>query len=268
MSNNADSIFKKGSKTYYFSSLFFPKKIREKVTTLYAYVRTVDDFVDTVPPNKESFISYKKDTQKAESSNEIVNNFLILAKENGFQKDWIDAFLSAMEHDLNTSTYDTFKELESYIYGSANVIGYMMSALMNLPEKAFIYAGLQGKAMQLINFIRDIKEDTDLGRTYIPLKDMELYNVSSLQPKTSDEQYNFSRLIQFEIERYYRIQEEAQKGYMYIPKQYLIPIKTAADLYKWTAKKIYANPMIVFEKKVKPSKLYMTRTIITNYITL
>lgn len=268
MNKKADDIFKKGSTTYYFSSIFFPPEIREKVTTLYAYVRTVDDFVDTQPADSQAFFSYKDATLHGETTDEIIQNFLNLSKENNFQKKWISAFLNSMELDLNKKTYSNFEELEAYMYGSANVIGYMMASIMKLSSTAYEYAGLQGKAMQLINFIRDIKEDYQLGRVYIPQDDMQLFNVDTIIPHTSTQKSNFIRLVQFEIERYFQIQNAAEKGYHYIPKRYLIPIKTAAKMYYWTAKKIYENPLVVLEQKLKPSKLRIMTNVIKNCITL
>ncbi|MEN2975104.1 MAG: hypothetical protein ABDH32_05955 [Candidatus Caldarchaeales archaeon] len=61
-------------------------------------------------------------------------------------------------------------------------------------------------------------------------------------------------------------QDFAEKGYKYIPYRYLIPIKTAADMYKLTAKIIYRNPMILFRRKVKPQKIKIVTTAIINSI--
>ena len=268
MNSKAQQIFKKGSTTYYVSSIFFPVEIREKVTTLYAYVRTIDDFVDALPADEKSFIKYKDATINKKSGINIVDHFLQLSDTYHFQREWIHAFLNSMELDLDKTTYKDFHELEAYMFGSANVIGYMMSSIMGLPEEAYAYAGLQGKAMQLMNFIRDIKEDYELGRIYIPQEDMNLFNVNSIIPKTKLEQEATIRLIQFEIKRYFKIQQEAEKGYKYIPKRYLIPIKTAARMYYWTAKKIYENPLLVFEKKLKPSKTRIVATIIKHSLSL
>jgi phytoene synthase len=57
---------------------------------------------------------------------------------------------------------------------------------------------------------------------------------------------------------------EAEKDFKYIPRRYLIPIKTASDMYKWTAAKIRENPFIIFKEKVKPSKLRIIMDIIKN----
>ena len=81
-----------------------------------------------------------------------------------FEPQWIEAFLDAMEADLHKKTYHTIDELLAYIYGSAEVVGLMMAQIMNLPESSWEAAKAQRKAMQLINFIRDIAEDNQLGR--------------------------------------------------------------------------------------------------------
>ena len=271
MTDNPDKIFKQGSTTYYVSSIFFPPDVRKKVTTLYAYVRIIDDFVDVMPQQKKSFYEYCRLTELAWNDKTTgiptIDNFITLAKAEKFDKKWIDAFLHAMQLDLTQQKYATFADLETYMYGSAEVIGLMMAKIMNLTQEAHVYAGLQGKAMQLINFIRDIKEDHELGREYIPQKDKDVFNVHSLTPQKHSEDA-FKKLIRFEIDRYYRIQDEAELGYKYIPRRYLIPIKTAAYMYKWTAQQIYKNPLLVLEKKLKPSRPRIISTIIKNALTL
>ncbi len=150
------------------------------------------------------------------------------------------------------------------MYGSAEVIGLMMATLMKLPEKAYASARIQGKAMQMLNFIRDIKEDIELGRQYIPNADMKKLQVKTITPQDP----HIKDLIRFELDRYFALQKEAERGYKYIPRAYLIPIKTAADLYTWTARKIGKDPLVVFTKKIKPTPLYVFWIILKNNLTI
>ena len=76
-----------------------------------------------------------------------------------------------------------------------------------------------------------------------------------------------AEFIRLQIKRYYAWQGEAEKGFELIPRNYLIPIKTASDLYKWTANQVYRQPLIVFEKKIKPSRVRIWLTGIKNMIT-
>lgn len=265
---NSNAIFKKGSKTFYTASLFFPKDIRDKVTCLYAFVRTADDLVDQIPQKRKEFLKFKKQTEQAFLSkninNKIIQNFVELCIQYKIEKKWVDAFLIAMEKDLTKHTYYKYKELEDYMYGSAEVIGLMMSRILMLPKKAEKTAQLQGKAMQLINFIRDVNEDIDLGRQYIPQEDLEHFGIKKLSKEVDVEK--FRALIHFEIKRYKKIQQKASDGYKYIPRSSRIPIITAAKLYKWTATQIKKDPTTVFKQKIKPSKLKIITEYLKNFI--
>ncbi len=154
-----------------------------------------------------------------------------------------------------------FQELDQYLYGSAEVIGLMISKLLRLEKESAIYARRLGKAMQYINFIRDIAEDNALGRTYIPQSELKKYNLTDLKYETTQEhKEEFIKLIREQITIYFRWQRKAERGFNYIPPKYLVAVKTASDLYKWTAVQIYKDPFIVYSKKVKPSM----KTIITH----
>lgn len=257
---NNKQIFKNGSTTYYYSSFFFPKNTWEKVATLYAYVRTLDNFVDEMPQDKKSFYDAVLATEQAwqgkKVDDAIVQNFVDLAKNHSFEYEWIQAFLQSMYNDLHQSAYQTYEELEEYIFGSASVIGLAMSKLLDLPQQAHFYAQKQGEAMQLINFIRDIVEDCSLGRQYVPQQDLDMFGVKNLchKPQSQQETQAFFNLVRFEVDRYRKLQTTAEAGYHFIPYRYRVPIATAAYLYKWTADTIYKNPLLIFKRKVKPSK--------------
>jgi len=260
-------IFRRGSTTYYFSSIFFPPDVREKVFTLYAYVRTADDYVDAVPQDAAGFYRLKQMTLDALEGRKvpdvIISEFIDLSQKEQIKKEWILAFLSAMEQDLTVKIYETYQDLETYMYGSAEVIGLSMARILNLPEKSLKAAQLQGKAMQLVNFIRDIKEDLTFQRIYIPQEDLQKFHITELNEHVDQEL--FSALIRFETERYLILQKEAESGYAYIPRRYRIPVQTASSMYNWTARQIIQNPMMIFQKKIRPHPLRVMSAV-TKYL--
>lgn len=232
---NTKAVFKKGSTTYFVSSIFFPRIKRKEVSLLYAFVRIADDFVDTVPAKKKEFFSFKKEFEKAwagKSNSALHNDVVSLAKKYDFKKSWFIAFFNSMEMDLYKKNY-TFKELKTYIYGSAEVIGLMLSRLLYLDRKLDAQARKFGASMQLINMIRDIKEDTALGRTYL------------------------SKELSFYMKYYKMWHADAQKAFPKIPYRYRVPIKTAADMYMWTARKIEKDSSIPYKYKLKPKKFHI-----------
>ena len=260
------SIFRKGSKTYFNSSIFFPKDVRRDVFILYGFVRVADDYVDTIPQRKEDFLNfcemYKKALSGKKTGDLIIDSFLELMNRKEFNPSWVDAFLHSMEMDLSKRIYNTLEETLEYIYGSAEVIGLFMAKILNLPEKAYTAAERLGTSMQYINFIRDVQEDIRLGRRYLPLNDYNLDNLT--REEAMKKKSEFEKFIRDQIDLYFKWVKEAESGFKLIPKRYLIPIKTASDMYKWTALQIKDNPFIVYDEKVKPSKRRIVSNILKN----
>ncbi len=252
-----EQIFRSGSKTYYFSSRFFPPSVRRDVYALYGFVRVADNLVDEQPVDPTAFHAFRKTYEQAietgkNSGDVIIDAFLELANRKQFDPAWTKAFLDSMEHDLVKTRCDTLEEVLQYIYGSAEVIGLYMAKIMDLPPASFRFAAMLGRAMQYINFIRDIQHDDAMGRRYLPLGKSGLLSLTKADAYAHKQE--FAAFIRAEIKRYQAWQKEAENGYQYIPRRYRIPIMTAADMYCWTARTIAKNPFIVFEKRVKPPK--------------
>lgn len=252
-------VFRQGSRTYFWSSFFFPKTVRSEVATLYAFVRTADDFVDQSPQDVKGFNDFYDSYQqalKAPVDNPIIDDFVLLMDKHDFDPAWVEAFFSAMRSDLGTVDYQDLDSLLVYIHGSAEVIGLMMARIMELPPKAHGAAQMLGRSMQLINFVRDIQEDNSLNRTYIPASwRTDLPDLTQLSAQKNSEAFVSCLNQALEIHEEYT--KQATKGFDYIPYRCLVPIKTATDMYAWTAKQIQKDPFVVYEKKVKPSKLHV-----------
>lgn len=264
-------IFKSGSKTYFNSSIFFPKEIREKVFVLYAFVRCADNFVDIIPAQKKEFFQFKSEYEKAlkgeKVKNPIILEFVRLMQKEKLDPAWVEAFSRSMEMDLDKKTYLNMDETIGYMYGSAEVIGLMLAKILNLPPEAFESARYLGRAMQYINFIRDIKEDQALGRTYLPQNELKASGLNSLAYNAiASHKEQFKQFIQEQINRHYKKwQFQAEQGYKFIPYRYLIPIKTASDMYLWTAEQIYKDPLVIYKKAVKPAKIRIFAQVLFNF---
>ena len=125
---------------------------------------------------------------------------------------------------------------------------------MNVNENADDSARYLGKAMQFINFIRDIDEDLDLKRTYFPVEDLDSFGLSGLtRGEARRKPKQFKAFVRSQIQLYFKWQKRAELGFKFIPKNMRIAVKTASDMYLWTAKEIYKNPFIVYDLKIKPS---------------
>ena len=269
------SIFKHGSTTYYWSSRFFPKGVRDDVFKLYSFVRIVDDFVDQLPSDVEKFeyIEHRWKTVKKELAEGIVRppiddsvservlaNIAYIVHRHRCDPEWVDAFLKSMRWDVQKHEYRTLKDTADYMYGSAEVIGLFMARILNLPEEALKAARLQGRAMQYINFLRDINEDNSLGRCYFPTGEVKKFGLKNLsEEEARNKPAMFADFMHAQLLRYAQWQTEANAGFHYIPRRLRVPLHTAVDMYNWTAQQLKNDPLIVFDQKVKPRKRQVIR---------
>ena len=264
------TVFQSGSTTYFNSSLFFPPGLRRDVFILYGFVRTADDFVDELPQDADGFRAFCRGWERCEGGERrgdaIIDDFVELSRRRGFESSWTRAFLASMAMDLEGPAFDELDETLAYIYGSAEVIGLFMSRIMGLPDEALPHARMLGRAMQYINFLRDIPEDTGLGRRYLPLGASGLGGLSEQEARERPE--DFRRWFRGHSYLYRRWHAEAFKGYGYIPRRFLLPIRTAEDMYLWTAATLEADPMMVFRRKVKPRRRRIVGKMATNLVRL
>lgn len=169
--------------SYYLASLFFPKTIKQQVFLLYAFVRVADDIVDNEQEDQceklqilidrtQNIFSPTPDTTTT-PRDQIIIPFVELCKNKQIEQEWVETFLAAMKSDCEWVDYTHYEQLQSYMVGSAEVVGLMMCQIIgynsNDQEKVFYHARKLGEAMQYTNFLRDIKEDwLDRQRIYIP----------------------------------------------------------------------------------------------------
>lgn len=292
MSTIEQNIFKNGSTTYYWSSKFFPKGVRDDVFKFYSFVRVVDDVVDQIPADEKRFNRFLSrwgtiKQQLADSSvpsqldesvdERVLSNIAYIVHRFDCDPAWVDSFLASMKMDVDKRSYETIEDTIDYMYGSAEIIGLFMARILRLPGQGLSIskpepevlrtARMQGRAMQYINFLRDIDEDNQLGRLYFPKRTLKNHGLEDLSHETAQSHPEaFKAFMHEQLDLYDQWQTEADKGFSYIPKRLRIPLQTATDMYNWTAEEIRKNPFIVFEKKVKPSKSQVVKTIAKNSI--
>jgi len=261
-------VFRSGSKTYFNSSIFFPPDVRDDVYLLYGFVRVADNYVDSIPQQPDEFeqfvARYRSALDGTPSGEVIIDSFVELSNRRSFDPAWTEAFLNSMDLDLHKNVHRTLEETLEYVYGSAEVIGLYMSRIMGLPEAADHAARMLGRSMQVINFIRDIAEDNELGRIYLPIGESSLSDLREATARADAQE--FRRFLSTNLERYRGWQAEAERGYAYIPRRYRVPIKTAADMYNWTASQIESDPFVVYDRKVKPTRARIFARVMRNFI--
>lgn len=262
--------------SYYLASLFFPEKIKQDVFVLYAFVRVPDDIVDDEQTHDDekkrqlqlfcdNFWWLYEDPQdkNIEAVSEVIVPAVELFHRYEMPREWIQWFLDAMWADLETKSYITYKQLQWYMYGSAEVVGLMMCKIIwydeSQEEEVFRTARLLGEAMQYSNFLRDIHEDyIDLARIYMPeqtLRDCGLSHCllqDYIQSKPVDDIRQ--KFMAAQILHTKNLYEEANKGIQLLDPKGRRAVKYASWLYEWILDKIYSNEYDVFGKDAHTSK--------------
>jgi 15-cis-phytoene synthase len=167
----------------------------------------------------------------------------------GIEPECFDRFFNAMALDLTTSSYETWEDLCTYMEGSAAVIGEMMLPVLEpISEAAKAPARSLGLAFQLTNFLRDVDEDLDRGRVYLPQDDLRLFDVDLGRRSVTPEWRAF---LAYEIERNRALYSFADTGIAMLPPRSARCVGTARVLYAQILDQIERNGYDVFSRRAR-----------------
>jgi len=259
-------LHKKHGKSYYFATKFFPREMRQATYVLYGFFRVPDEIVDnpksdanTPEQMKQALKSWQQKWQHAyetsESDEPVLRATAHVFKKHAIPYEYSESFLAAMIQDTEKSRYATYEELKQYMYGSAAVVGLMMSYVIGFEDKkALSYAEDLGYAMQLTNFLRDIREDyEDRDRIYIPQEDLEKFGISEYGIHEHIVSDNFKAMMQYEIEKTRTLYERSKAGIEMLNKRGQFAVKMAAVLYGAILGKIEEADYDIFSSRVSTS---------------
>lgn len=251
-------------KTYYLATLLLPKEKRPFVHALYGFARYADEIVDDLA--SELTIQEKSDllTQWGEKvlqglssgdSNDVVGRALIdTVTKFKIPHEHFVAFLHSMKMDLSVTSYANYEALMEYVYGSAAVIGLEMVPILGpLSDAAFEPAKKLGIAFQLANFIRDVNEDLDRGRIYLPLDELAEFGVDKEMLARRILTPQIVSSLKFQIARVRQLQNEATPGIQELAPSSRPCIEAASELYCGIVDEVEKIDYQIFNKRAKTS---------------
>jgi len=251
------------SSSFYYSFLFLNDCQRQAMTALYAYCREVDDIVDEC---SDAFVAQNKLTWWRAEVNSIFhgtpNHPVAIALKKSIehyslsQKHFID-LIDGMSMDLNQQHYASFDDLSLYCYRVAGVVGLLTIEILGYQHpQTREYAQNLGIALQLINILRDIKEDSLRGRIYIPQDELDNFSVTKDMLSATENTPQTLALFAFQAER---AQQYFQRAFNAIHPDDRYKQKTGiimAEIYSALLKKIQRQQYPVLKKKVSLAKLH------------
>ena len=251
-------------KTYYLATLLLPAHKRPFVHALYGFARYADEIVDDLA-------STLSDQEKA-AHLKTWGDLVLSSISSGVSSDHVGAalidtvrrfnipeqhfvdFLHSMTMDLTVSSYKTYEDLMEYVYGSAAVIGLEMVPILGpLSEDAYEPAKKLGIAFQLANFIRDVGEDLDRGRIYLPLDELAEFGVDTEMLYARKLTPEIIAALKFQIQRVRQLQREAEPGIELLQPSSRPCISAASTLYCGIVDEVEKIGYDVFNKRAKTS---------------
>ena len=269
------------SKSFYFSARLLPKEQRWATFALYGFCRYCDNLIDIPRQRTEAEIlrelqrlteELKVAYNTSESQHPIIRVFIIVAKTFGIPIEYPSELLKGVAMDIQKARYQTFDELSIFCYRVAAVVGLMMTYILGYKEEgAFAYAEKLGTAMQLTNILRDVKEDKEMGRIYIPQTDLAQFRVTEQDIFNEKMTPQLAELIKFQVERADQYYTEAMPGIRFLKTESQYAIYSAAKIYRGILRKIEEhdyNPFLsrVFVPSTQKIKILLHEGLRTKFL--
>ncbi|QSI75230.1 MULTISPECIES: presqualene diphosphate synthase HpnD [Niveibacterium] len=194
--------------SFYYSFLFLPPERRRAITALYAFCREVDDVVDeTLDPQlaQTKLAWWRKElaaVYNGTPQHPVGKALQPMVQQFNLPQEHLSEIIDGMEMDLTQSRYLDFKGLSLYCHRVAGVVGLLAAEIFGYSNRQTQkYAHELGLAFQLTNIIRDVGEDAGRGRIYLPVEDLQRFNVTAREISDRKHSENFRALMEFQIDR-------------------------------------------------------------------
>lgn len=202
-----DKAAKSGS-SFYYSFRFLPEDRRRAVTALYAFCREVDDVVDECQDERVARVKlawWRSEVARLYAGtpeHPVGQALLPHVRALDLPQGQLLEIIDGMEMDLDQARYASFRDLQLYCYRVAGVVGQLCAQIFGYQDRQTLkYAHDLGIAFQLTNIIRDVGEDARRGRIYLPVEDLQRFNVPAEDILNYRETPAFRELMLFQIER-------------------------------------------------------------------
>jgi phytoene synthase len=209
--------------SFYYSFLFLPEEQRKAITALYAFCREVDDVVDECTDEQIARVKLQwwrdtmQNTFRGEPEHPVQHALTNAINRYRLPLELFLEIIDGMEMDLDNHRYPTFKELSLYCYRAASVVGLLAAEIFGYQDRNTPkYAYNLGMAFQLTNILRDVREDAARGRIYIPLDELQRFNVSKNDILQNNNSAAVRALLEFQAQR---AQEYYDKAYGLLSEQ-------------------------------------------------
>jgi phytoene synthase len=209
--------------SFYYSFLFLPQERRRAIMALYAFCREVDDTVDECTDESVARVKlawWRKEISamyEGKQAHPVTQALQPHLATYNLKQEHLQAIIDGMEMDLNQTRYLDYVGMSKYCWHVASVVGILSASIFGMSNPQTLqFAEKLGHAFQLTNIIRDVGEDARKGRIYLPVNELQQFNVTAADLLNARHSENFENLMKFQIARAQKAYDEA---FALLPKE-------------------------------------------------
>ncbi|MEX8195275.1 presqualene diphosphate synthase HpnD [Comamonas guangdongensis] len=248
--------------SFYYAFLFLPQERRAAITAFYAFCREVDDVVDEVsdPGVAATKLAWwQAEVHKAfggQSAHPVMRALMPHTKTYGIEERHLQAVIEGCQMDLDQTRYLDFAGLQRYCHLVAGIVGEVAARIFGqTDERTTEYAHTLGQALQLTNIIRDVGEDAMRGRIYLPISELQQFDVKAHEINKREYSDRFTALMRFQAERAHGLYDKALALLPAIDRRAQKPGLMMASIYRTLLREIESENFQVLHQRISLTPL-------------
>lgn len=261
------------AKNFYWGFISLPHDQRMAIYALYDFARQVDDEVDGAPRPElipERLAAQRERVRRCmrgEAADPVMQVLLKAVQRYAIPESELQALIDGVERDCTQTRYASWEELREYCRLVASVVGRMCVRIFGFTdEAALLCADDLGLALQLTNILRDVREDAEMGRVYLPEEDLRRFGITEEAMLRAQPGEGWNALVKFESQRAHALFKSGYDVLRYIPRRPAACVQTMAGIYERLLHKIERDPQLPLHERAALSRREKLQVVLQSWL--